>query len=161
MTIVSQQDIDLMVTQLTSECATSFPGFFHHHPTTLAVTLSGGEMKHHWNEVGECVEAVRVFTFIVCVSRFALQALVETPTTVRSMPGLVGLGAQHKELVGGKAATVTTIQASSTRLGQTTATVSQAPVVRGSTTTGTGVSCIYTQLSVDEILTLKENLLKS
>ena len=63
--------------------------------------------------------------------------------------------------MGGKAATVTVIPASGTILGQTTATVSQARVVRGSTTTGAGVSCIYTQLCVDEILTLKENLLKS
>ena len=61
----------------------------------------------------------------------------------------------------GKAATVTTIQATGTILGQTTATASQARVVRGSTTTRTGVSCIRTELCADEILTLKENLLKS
>ena len=113
MTTVSQQDIDLTFSHFTSECATSFPGFFITHPR--------GTLRDEdpWIEVVECVEGEPAltppsptpvprgvkqdkrerrksslfFTYNVHASRFALQVLVETPTTVRSILGLVGRGA--------------------------------------------------------------------
>ena len=64
-------------------------------------------------------------------------------TTVRSIHGLVGLGPFPRGHAGNRVVTVTTISTSGTMYGRTTAMASQARVVRGNTTTGTGVS-LYT-----------------